>query len=99
VIACIAGARAAWDAILLDVDNGPEGLSRAGNGWLYAAKGLAATCAALRPGGVLAVWSAHPDPRFTQRLQRAGFAVEEKPARALGKRGLRHRIWLATRPD
>ena len=98
VIGCIAGAAAAWDAVLLDVDNGPEGLSRDGNGWLYAAKGLAATHAALRPGGVLAVWSAHPEPRFTQRLERAGFGVEEKPARALGKRGLRHRIWLATKP-
>ena len=92
----IAAGKARYDAILLDVDNGPEGLSRPGNDRLYSAKGLAAAKAALKPGGVLAVWSAHPDDAFTRRLKQAGFAVEEVRARANGKRGgSRHLIWLA----
>jgi spermidine synthase len=104
VAALIRGARQPWDAILLDVDNGPDGLSQAANSRLYSVAGLRAAHAALRaggpgalPAGVLAVWSAHPDPRFTQRLQGSGFTVEEVPARALGKRGMRHLIWLAAR--
>lgn len=85
----------AWDAILLDVDNGPEGLSRAGNDALYHAAGLAAAHAALAPGGVLSVWSAGPDPAFTRRLRAAGFGVEEIAVRAgTTKRGARHVIWL-----
>ena len=85
-----------WDAILLDVDNGPEGLSRPGNDRLYDAGGLGSARAALKPGGVLAVWSAGPDTRFTRRLKQAGFTVEEVRARALGKRGgARHVLWLA----
>jgi len=91
------GAR--YDAILLDVDNGPDGLTRAANDWLYDARGLAAARAALRPGGVLAVWSSGPDPRFTRRLRDAGFATQEVGARANGARGgARHVIWLASRP-
>lgn len=89
--------RAVWDAILLDVDNGPDGLSQAANSRLYGANGLRAAHASLRPGGILAVWSAHPDPRFCRRLADNGFGVEEIPVRALGKRGMRHRIWIATR--
>ena len=86
-----------WDAVLLDVDNGPDGLTRAGNDRLYSSAGLAATRRALAPGGVLAVWSAAPDPRFAKRLAQAGFAVEELAvrARANGK-GPRHVIWFAT---
>lgn len=95
VSALLKGVDAAWDAVLLDVDNGPEGLSRESNSWLYGAAGLAATRRALCAGGVLGVWSAHPAPRYTQRLRDAGFAVDEVPARALGRRGMRHRIWLA----
>jgi spermidine synthase len=88
-----------WDAILLDVDNGPDGLSRASNGRLYSANGLAAARRALRPGGVLAIWSAAPDRAFTRRLGEAGFAVEEMAVRArAGGRGARHVIWLATNP-
>jgi spermidine synthase len=95
----IGEARGHYDAILLDVDNGPEGLSRPGNDRLYSAAGLAAAKAALRPKGVLAVWSAHPDEAFTKRLKQAGFAVEEVKARAHGKRsGSRHLIWLARKP-
>jgi spermidine synthase len=88
-----------YDAILLDVDNGPDGLSRASNGRLYSANGLAAARRALRPGGVLAVWSAAPDRAFTRRLGEAGYAVEEVVARGrAGGRGARHVIWLAKKP-
>ncbi len=90
--------RSAYDAILLDVDNGPEGLSREANDALYNTSGLAMAHAALRPGGVLAVWSSGPDPRFTQRLMKAGFDVDEKKTRASRKGGgARHVIWIATR--
>lgn len=87
----------AYDAILLDVDNGPEGLTRKANDALYDGPGLHASHAALRPGGVLAVWSSAPDAGFTRRLQRAGFAVEEAKVRAHGKRGARHVVWLAVK--
>ena len=85
-----------FDAILMDVDNGPEALVRKENNWLYSGDGLRATRAALRPGGVLAVWSASPDRAFSKRLQHAGFDVSEhvvRPHRA-GK-GPRHTIWIA----
>jgi len=89
---------AAFDAILLDVDNGPEGLTRKTNDALYDLKGLSIARMALRPGGVLAVWSSGPNPKFTWRLRKAGFAVEEVRARANGPRGgARHVIWIATR--
>ncbi len=93
----IAAKTESYDAILLDVDNGPDGLSRPGNDSLYDADGLARAHAALRPEGVLAVWSSEPDRDFTQRLTRAGFAVDEKRVRANGARGARHVIWLATK--
>jgi spermidine synthase len=89
---------AAFDAIMLDVDNGPDGLTRGSNDRLYDAAGLGAAWRALRPGGNLAVWSSAPDPRFTRRLQDAGFAVEEVAVKARGSRGARHVIWVATRP-
>jgi spermidine synthase len=92
----IRAGRSAYDAILLDVDNGPHGLSRAENDSLYDLAGLAAARRALRPGGVLAVWSSGPDEAFTRRLGKAGFAVEalRVSARKAG-RGARHVIWLA----
>lgn len=90
--------KAAWDAILLDVDNGPEGIVYRGNDALYGAAGLGAARAALRPGGVLAVWSQGPDAGFTLRLKQAGFVVDEVKTRANGKRGARHVIWIATKP-
>jgi spermidine synthase len=97
--AVIAEARGAWDAILLDVDNGPDGLTRASNDRLYSATGLQAAREALRPGGLLAIWSSGPDAAFTKRLKSAGFAVEEVRARANGKRGgARHVIWIGTKP-
>ena len=98
VLAIIRSQAAAWDAILLDVDNGPGGLTQVGNDRIYALSGLAAAMAALRPDGVLAVWSAHPDRKFSERLGEAGFRVEEVPVRAHGNKGARHLIWLATRP-
>jgi spermidine synthase len=85
-----------FDAILMDVDNGPEGLVRRENDWLYGDPGLRAARAALRSGGVLAVWSASQDPAFSKRLAKASFAVSEhvvRPHRA-GK-GPRHVIWIA----
>lgn len=85
----------AYDAILLDVDNGPEGLTHDDNDWLYGGDGLAAAHAALRPGGVLAVWSACRVKAFTGQLMKAGFEVEEVQVRARGKKGSRHVIWLA----
>jgi spermidine synthase len=88
---------AIYDMILLDVDNGPHGMTTAGNGWLYSAAGLAAARTALRSGGVLAVWSAVPAPAFTRRMQQAGFTVEVVQARAHGNRGARHVIWLGMR--
>lgn len=86
-----------YDAILLDVDNGPEGLTRKQNDWLYGINGLNAAYAALRPQGVLAVWSAGPDRDFPERLRKVGFAVEEVRVRAHGTKGARHVIWFARR--
>ena len=90
---------AQYDAILLDVDNGPEGLTRRGNDDLYDAWGVKRVRFALRPGGLLAVWSGAPDRRFKARLARCGFTVEEQRVYAQGRSGPRHILWLATRPD
>lgn len=96
VAAVIAGGRGRYDAILLDVDNGPDGLVRAANDGIYSAAGLASAKAALRPGGVLAIWSAAPDARFTRRLMAVGFRVEEVAVRARSSgKGARHVIWFA----
>ena len=90
--------RAAFDAILLDVDNGPEGLTRKANDALYSSAGLSAAQAALRPGGVLAVWSSGPNATFAKRLRGAGFDVNEVNVRATGRGGgARHIIWIATK--
>ena len=87
-----------YDAILLDVDNGPDGLTRDANDRLYSRAGLAASRAALRPGGILAVWSAAPDAGFARRLGEAGFAVEEVRVRARSNgKGPWHVIWFAQR--
>lgn len=86
-----------YDAILLDVDNGPEGLTRKKNDWLYSINGLSEAYVALRPQGVLAVWSAGPDKNFLQRLRKVGFEVDEVQVRARGSKGARHIIWFARR--
>ncbi|WHO76362.1 spermidine synthase [Rhizobium sp. BT03] len=88
----------AYDAILLDVDNGPDGLTRKSNDRLYDFAGLRAARDALRPGGVLAVWSSSQDPAFTRRLGDSGFSVDVVNTRAGRKRGARHVIWLAVKP-
>ncbi|MBR1123824.1 spermidine synthase [Bradyrhizobium lablabi] len=87
-----------FDAILLDVDNGPEGLTRKANDALYDSTGLKMAWTALRPHGVLAVWSSGPNPPFTKRLRQAGFDVNEVNVRATGRGGgARHVIWIAVK--
>jgi spermidine synthase len=96
VAAEIASAKKRYDAILLDVDNGPSGLTRAANDGLYSKRGLATAKAALRPGGVLAIWSAAPDEPFTRRLKDTGFTVTQLTVRARNNgKGPRHTIWFA----
>ena len=96
VAAAIGAARRLYDAILLDVDNGPDGLTRAANDRIYSMVGLAAAKAALKPGGVLAIWSAAPDTAFSRRLKTSGFKVEEVTVRARSNgKGPRHVIWFA----
>ncbi|WP_282338852.1 hypothetical protein [Pseudomonas sp. PS02288] len=85
----------AFDAVMLDVDNGPEGLTQKSNSWLYSMEGLRTCAKALRKGGVLAVWSASADRQFSERLSRAGFKAEEVQVFAHGNRGPRHTIWIA----
>ena len=90
--------RSKFDAILLDVDNGPEGLTRQANDALYNSSGLKAARAALRPGGVLAVWSSGPNASFSKRVAAVGFEVNEVQVRATGRGGgARHIIWIATK--
>lgn len=90
--------KAAYDVILLDVDNGPEGLTRKENDSLYSAAGLNAALAALRTGGIFGVWSISPDQAFSKRLERSGFTVEEIRVRARGRHGgAKHMIWLGGR--
>ncbi|KKC27784.1 spermidine synthase [Sphingomonas sp. SRS2] len=84
-----------YDAILLDVDNGPDALVHPDNGRLYGKYGLRAAHAALKPGGILAVWSAYQDKVFAERLKRASFSVDEIKVRATGVKGAHHVIWLA----
>lgn len=96
----IRAARSQYDAILLDVDNGPEGMTREGNDRLYDRAGLSAAHTALRSSGVLAVWSSKPDAKFTLRLRKSGFDVVENSVRAKGPQGgAQHFIWTATRRD
>ena len=101
VVQLIRAARGDYDAIMLDVDNGAEAMVRKGNNWLYSLPGLSATYAALRRGGVLALWSAGPQPAFVRRVRRAGFEVDEFKVRARGgsnrKGGAHHVVWIATR--
>ena len=96
VAAEIAVSRQAYDAILLDVDNGPDGLTAPANDRLYSSAGLATAKAALKPGGILAIWSAAPDPAFARRLRDAGFLVDEVAVKARDNgKGPRHVIWFA----
>ena len=101
VVQLIKAAGGDYDAIMLDVDNGAEAMVRKGNNWLYSLPGLTAIYTALRRGGVLAMWSAGPQPTFVRRLRRAGFEVDEVKVRARGgsnrKGGAHHVVWIATR--
>ena len=96
----IARRDASFDAILLDVDNGPDGLINLANERLYSNWGLRAVHAALRPGGMLAVWSAYPDPAFSVRLRGVGFDIEIVDVDSGGGEDEEalHTIWLAARP-
>lgn len=95
VAAILKAGPGAFDAVMLDVDNGPEGLTQKSNSWLYSMEGLRTCAKALRKGGVLAVWSASADRQFSERLSRAGFKAEEVQVFAHGNRGPRHTIWIA----
>lgn len=86
-----------FDAILLDVDNGPDALTLRANSWLYSLEGLSAAKASLRPRGVLAVWSVAPDAAFTARLERSGFDSRAVTVRARPGKGARHIVWVARR--
>ncbi len=98
VAALIAAAPAAYDAILLDVDNGPAGQTRESNQGLYDPRGLASAHRALRPGGFLSVWSVEANDAFLARMRKASFAVDEIRVRAnAGKRGARHVVWIGQR--
>lgn len=100
VAVLIDAARAGYDAILLDVDNGPEGITRLENDLLYTTRGLRAARLALKPGGILAIWSAAPDAAFVGRLEEAGFQVDEVSVRErAGNRGAHHVIWFAHKPE
>ena len=85
-----------FEVIALDVDNGPEGLTKKANDWLYSTPGIATAQDALSADGILAYWSADPDQAFHDRLRRCGFMVEEITVFAHGKKGARHTIWLAS---
>ncbi len=96
VVRRIEAASKAYDAILLDVDNGPSALTRGGNAKLYGSKGVKACFRALKAGGVLAVWSAGPDENYQRQLDRAKFEVEVKRVNARGPAGgAVHTLFLA----
>ncbi|SDS55776.1 Spermine/spermidine synthase [Halopseudomonas xinjiangensis] len=97
VAAVLKSETSVFDAIMLDIDNGPEGLTHQNNTWLYSLSGLGACATALRPGGVLAVWSASMDQKFPARMAQAGFSTEQVQVYAHGNRGAKHTIWIGTR--
>jgi len=97
IAAIITSGRSRYDAIMNDVDNGPDGLIFPGNRWLYGPDGLAAARRALRPGGVITIWSVGPRRGFTFSLRKAGFSAREVRVRDSGRpKGRRHTIWVAT---
>ena len=99
VVITINHKKSVWDAILLDVDNGPAGLTRKENDRLYGKLGLKACFEGLKPGGVLAVWSSGVDEAFTRRLKFAGFKTQMVSVRARKSgKGSTHTIWLGEKP-
>jgi spermidine synthase len=99
VVRVIREDRKRFDAILLDVDNGPRALTTETNSWLYSPAGLRGIIASLRPRGILAIWSSGPDAAFVRRLQQTGFEVEQVAARSKGNKGPRYIIWIAQLPE
>jgi spermidine synthase len=92
--------RARFDAVLLDVDNGPRAFTQPNNGRLYTKGGLGSAYAALRPGGMLAVWSAAEDSAFERRMRQAGFAVSTQSVRGRLRKGApQHTIFLGRAPS
>ncbi|HVG85811.1 MAG TPA: hypothetical protein VM820_14895 [Vicinamibacterales bacterium] len=95
VATLLRASRRRFDAVLLDIDNGPDGFTASGNSWLYEDRGLAVIRAALTKNGTLAVWSAREDRRFEARLRGAGFTVDVVRVRArLNRGGARHVIFV-----
>lgn len=96
----LGAAHARYDAVLLDVDNGPDAFTQPANQWLYGRAGLARIRGALRRGGVLSVWSARPDARFTARLREADFETTTHRVGARGAAGGgQHTVWIAKARD
>jgi spermidine synthase len=89
--------RQRYDAILLDVDNGPNGLTRKKNDWLYSTDGLTEAYQSLRPRGILAVWSAATSRNFMERLRKVGFKVKQSRVAEQDNKGDLHAIWIAER--
>jgi len=87
-----------FDAILLDVDNGPEAMTASANGWLYTRGGLKTIYEKLRPEGIVAIWSVRADHLFTARLKKTGFKVQARTVRARPGKGSRHTIFVAQKP-
>jgi spermidine synthase len=88
-----------FDAIMLDVDNGPDPMTTSGNGALYGDAGIRMSAAALRPGGRLVYWSAQDDRKFERALRRAGLAVETTKVWAHGTSGALHTLFVAQAVD
>jgi len=99
VLELIRAGKNSYDAILLDTDNGPEGLTQAKNNRLYSHRGLRSAYDALKPGGVLAIWSTDPNEAFTRRLGLAGFRIKEEKVFAHRDKGTKHHLCFATRPQ
>jgi len=101
VYRCIAEAgKSAFDAILLDVDNGPSFPIQPDNERLYDPEGLGLLRRALTPGGRVSFWAADPEPKFPKKLRKAGFAASEISARAHRRaRRAIHRIYVGEKPE
>jgi spermidine synthase len=91
----LVSAQPTFDAILLDVDNGPKGLTHTDNNWIYSEEGLKDIYDSLQPNGMLAIWSAGPDYLFTVRLKKIGFRVDTRSVQASPKKRSQHTIFLA----